>query len=115
MKIGLLGGGPLTISSDDGNTSLALFQKGPERVGESKRTVAFRVDGDGFMTFLARLERHELQDAQGERVTIKDIEDHGKSFSIYFCDPYGNPYELTTYEYQYVSDLLQELEDRNDR
>jgi catechol 2,3-dioxygenase-like lactoylglutathione lyase family enzyme len=109
------GGGPLTISSDDGNTSLALFQKGPERAGESKRTVAFRVDGDGFMTFLARLERHELQDAQGERVTIKDIEDHGKSFSIYFCDPYGNPYELTTYEYRYVSARLQELANRNDR
>ena len=28
------------------------------------------------------------------------VEDHDLSVSLYFQDPDGNPYEITTYEYQ---------------
>lgn len=97
-------GGPLTISSDGGNTGLALFQR--ESGGGSNSTVAFRASGEGFLEFLARLEDHEVRDSSGKRVTIKDVVDHDKAFSIYFCDPYGSPYELTTYDYQRVGDRL---------
>lgn len=99
------GGGPLTISSDGGNTSLAIFRR-EGGSGESKSTVAFRVSGEGFLAFLARLEELDVRDARNNRVTGADVVDHDKSFSIYFCDPYGNPYELTTYDYQYVSESL---------
>lgn len=95
-------GGPLTISSDGGNTSLALFQRAQS--GEASNTIAFRVGGEGFIAFLAGLEARELFDSNSHRVTGSDVVDHDHSFSIYFCDPYGNPYELTTYEYQYVSE-----------
>ena len=98
--------GPLTISSDGGNTSLALFRKEGRAIGEVKNTIAFRVDADDFLLFLARLETFEMRDKNGNRVNASDVEDHGKSYSIYFCDPDGNPYELTTYDYQSVYDRL---------
>lgn len=99
------GGGPLTISSDGGNTSLALFQRArPGSVALS--TIAFRVGGEGFIAFLAGLKEREIRDVRGNRVTRADLVDHERSFSIYFCDPDGNPFELTTYDYQYVSERL---------
>src|SRR5215467_3788097 len=44
--------GPITLSSDDGATHLALFER--DKIPPSQ-TVAFRVDGAGFMRFLDRL------------------------------------------------------------
>ena len=98
-------GGPLTISSDGGNTCLALFQRARE-AGAAVSTIAFRVRGESFIAFLAGLEEREVLDEHGRRVTGGDVVDHDHSFSLYFCDPYGNPYELTTYEYRYVSERI---------
>ncbi len=102
-----MSGGPLTISSDGGNTSLALFQRAQS--GATSNTIAFRVSGAAFMAFLAGLEERAVFDHSGNRITGDNIVDHDRSFSVYFCDPYGNPYELTTYEYQYVSARLGRL------
>jgi hypothetical protein len=32
--------------------------------------------------------------------------DHGLAFSIYFCDPYGNRLEVTTYDHAHVRERL---------
>ena len=32
-----------------------------------------------------------------------EIVDHDIQFSIYFEDPYGNPYEITSYDYEILS------------
>lgn len=94
--------GPLMISSDGGDTMLALFAGTP--TGQSEpigyRRVAFRVDAAGFRCFLDRLAGHPVYDTAGNRVTPADVVDHDKSFSIYFRDPYGNRYEVTTYDYR---------------
>lgn len=99
--------GPLTISSDGGSTSLALF-KAPEDALKSARrqTIAFRVGGAGFLDFLSRLDALEVMGAGGRRLRAGDVVDHDLSFSIYFTDPYGNPYELTTYDYEHVRERL---------
>ncbi len=98
-------GGPLTVSSDGGSTGLALFLRKPGGPAQGN-TVAFRTDGEGFMTFLARLKDREVQDGRGRRVTHDAVVDHDNSYSIYFRDPDGNPYELTTYDYQHVRGRL---------
>jgi catechol 2,3-dioxygenase-like lactoylglutathione lyase family enzyme len=90
--------GPLTVSSDGGNTSLALFQHDIA----DRTMIAFRVDGAGFKTFLGRLSEYPVYDRDGRQVTAQDVVDHEHSFSIYFCDPDGNPYELTTYDYDEI-------------
>lgn len=98
-----VGGGPLTISSDGGNTSLALFER-PEAAG--KTVIAYRVGGQGFMEFLSLLEDLNLKGRNNKSITRNDTVDHDHSFSIYFYDPDQNPIEITTYDYDFVKNQL---------
>ena len=94
--------GPLMISSDDGNTKLALFEGQPpaSRPTAGFHRVAFRVNAAAFMDFLQRLTDWPLKDHQDRPVTPQSVVDHEKSYSIYFSDPYGHRLEVTTYEYE---------------
>ena len=87
--------GPLMISPDGGRTMVALFTGPPqgsvEPIGLCR--LAFRVDGPGFLEFVAAME--------------VEVKDHGVAFSAYFTDPWGNPLEVTTYEHQKVRSGLE--------
>ena len=98
--------GPLMISSDGGNTKLALFRGEPRgsRPTAGHHRVAFRVDGAGFLAFLDRLERVPVLDDQERPVTARDVVDHDRALSIYFCDPWGNRFEITTYDVECLSE-----------
>ncbi|HUO93039.1 MAG TPA: VOC family protein [Rhizomicrobium sp.] len=91
------GRGPVVMSSDGGRTHLALIQSND--AGPHLRVIAFRVDAKGFKAFAARLGSLDLRGLKGERITAADVVDHGDTWSIYFCDPDGNPYEVTTYDH----------------
>jgi catechol 2,3-dioxygenase-like lactoylglutathione lyase family enzyme len=93
--------GPLMISSDSGSTKLALFTGDPQagRPTAGWHLVAFRVDADGFATFLDRIDGLGLVDHNGRNVTRDLVVDHGQAYSIYFNDPYGHRLEITTYDY----------------
>ena len=94
-------------SSQPGSTSLALFRaKGGAGHVIRRQTVAFRVGGAGFISFLRRLDALEVAGADGGRLRAGDVVDHGYCFSVYFKDPDGNPYELTTYDYDHVRERL---------
>jgi catechol 2,3-dioxygenase-like lactoylglutathione lyase family enzyme len=96
-------GGPLMISSDCGDTKLALFEgeaRGQRRTAGHHR-VAFRVSGPGFLQFLKHVKKTVVYGESGEAVSQLSAVDHGKAFSVYFCDPYGNRFEITSYEYEH--------------
>lgn len=100
--------GPLMISSDGGNTKLALFEGRPQGTRETAgfHLVAFRVSSSGFLSFLDRLADTEVFDTLGNRVTREDARDHQQAFSIYFCDPWGHRYEITSYEAEEIRKAL---------
>ncbi|HEX9749679.1 MAG TPA: VOC family protein [candidate division Zixibacteria bacterium] len=97
-------GGPLMISTADGQTKLALFVGEPQGQHESTghRRVAFRVSGEYFLRFLDHIRANPVCDRRGEKLTWLSRVDHSKSWSVYFCDPWGNRYEVTTYDYDTV-------------
>ena len=101
-------GGPLMISSDGGSTKLALFegeaQGAHPPVGHHR--VAFRVSGVGFVEFLDRLDTVTVHNHEDQQVNRRHVVDHGRAFSMYFCDPYGNRCEITTYDYDDVASKL---------
>ena len=99
--------GPLMISSDGGDTKLALFEGTPQGSRETAgfHLVAFRVDAVNFVGFLNRLADLELTNHRGQRVTAAMVSDHTAAWSIYFNDPYGHRLELTTYEHEQVKVL----------
>ena len=95
------GRGPLMISTDEGDTKLALFEGQPTPAPQTASfgRVAFRVSAQRFDAFLRRLPELGLTDARQEPLTRKSVVDHQRSYSIYFADPYGHRLEITTYDY----------------
>ena len=83
---------------------LALFEGEPRgsRPTAGHHRVAFRVSGAGFLQFLEHVREVAVHSESGEPVSHLRPVDHGKAFSVYFCDPYGNRFEVTSYEYQHI-------------
>jgi catechol 2,3-dioxygenase-like lactoylglutathione lyase family enzyme len=100
--------GPLMISSDGGNTKLALFEGQPQKPSPASgfHLVAFRVNANGFLEFLQRLKDLQLKDHRDRFVTFGSVVDHEKAYSVYFSDPYGHRLEVTTYDYEVVRTAL---------
>ena len=100
--------GPLMVSSDGGRTMLALFDGEPERGRPAAgfRRVAFRVGAEAFLAYRLYLVGLQVFDEKGEELEELPPVDHDGSFSMYFCDPWGHPFEVTTYEYDAVGALL---------
>ncbi len=88
-------GGPLTLADASGRIHLALFERGAQAC---RSTIALAVSAQGFMAW-----RAHLAVALGKPART---EDHQLSWSMYFADPDGNPYEITSYEYDAVGKLL---------
>lgn len=99
--------GPLMLSSAAGHTCIALFRDPSVGDGPAGRTVAFRVSGEGFMAFLAALPDLDLADGNGQAIATDDVVDHELAWSIYFRDPDGNRIEVTSYDYDHVSQRLE--------
>ena len=86
--------GPLFVSNTERTISLALFER-PAEI--NRATIAFRVSGEQFLRW-----REHLGKLIGE---IGDV-DHQGSWSLYFSDPDGNPFEITSYDYQWLTEKL---------
>ena len=84
--------GPLTIGNDEGTIHIALFEGKPK---SNRSVIAFNATGEEFIDWHKRI-NNVLSE-------VIEVDDHGVSFSIYFEDPYGNPYEITSYEYEILS------------
>lgn len=81
--------GPLTIGNEERSIHIALFKGEPK---ENRSVVAFNTSGKEFINWHKKI--NDVADGNNE------IVDHSVSFSIYFQDPYGNPYEITSYDYE---------------
>lgn len=99
--------GPLMVRSARGETMLALFRGEPAQgsARTSFRRVAFRVDAEGMRDFLDRLAQLQLRTESGATLRPEDLVDHDASLSIYFVDPWGHRFEITTYEVERFSQL----------
>ena len=89
------GGGPLTVANAANDIHLALFEKPRE---QCRSTVALGTSAAGFVAWQAH-----LRAALGQEPRAVD---HDASWSLYFEDPDGNPYEITCYDHAAVSAAL---------
>ena len=84
--------GPLTIGNDEGTIHIALFEGKPK---SNRSVIAFNATGEEFIDWHKRI-NNVLSE-------VIEVDDHSVSFSIYFKDPYGNPFEITSYDYEILS------------
>lgn len=96
-------GGPLQISADGGETMLALFEAGDNGhpLIVQQTGVAFSVDAETFVAF-ARALPGEIRDSQGETLTADQVIDFDLCWAYDLADPWGNVYELNSYDYDRV-------------
>lgn len=100
--------GPLFLQSRSGASCLALFERQPPKTRAGDHTIAFNIDGNGFLAFIDRLQDGEIKNTSGKPLTAADVVDHQLSWSLYFSDPDGNRFELTTYDHGLVGERLRE-------
>ena len=94
--------GPLFLSTQEGRHCLALVQGNTEHNKSGDHTVAFNISANDFIAFINELDNLDLVDRDGSKVSRSDIADHLLSWSVYFLDPDGNRFELTSYDYQEI-------------
>ena len=82
-------GGPLTLQDTSGSVHLALFERLPQ---SCRSTIALAASPTEFVAWQAHLSSTLGQPVQAV--------DHQVSWSLYFTDPDGNPYEITSYAYE---------------
>lgn len=101
--------GPMFLESASGRNCIALFARG-RHTGSAPgdHTIAFRVNGPGFLAFLDSINSLQLSDHTGAAVMRDHRVDHQKAWSIYFCDPDGNRFEVTTYDYEVCAAALRD-------
>ena len=87
--------GPLTLSNSSGTVHIALFEAAPQ---PCRSVIALSVGAQEFVAW-----RQHLVDKLKRPV---EPEDHQLSWSLYFADPDGNPWEITTYQHAVVATLL---------
>ncbi len=80
------GGGPLTLQDSSGSVHLALFESPPQ---PCRSTIALAASATEFIAWQAH-----LGTLLGRPIQAVD---HQVSWSLYFADPDGNPYEITSY------------------
>jgi len=92
--------GPLMLSPDGGRTKLALFSGEPQgsRPTAGFHRVAFRLSGEEWLVFIARLTELGI----GEGTAAARVVDDVGACSVYFTDPFGHHLEVTTYDDEVV-------------
>ena len=84
--------GPLIIKNNEGNINIALFKGTPKN---NHAVIAFKVSGEEFINC-----HNKINDLLTKNI---EIIDHDIQFSIYFEDPFGNPYEITSYDHDMLT------------
>ena len=103
-------GGPLQISADGGQTTLALFEASPGHPMVAQKTgVAFSVDSEAFASF-ARSLPGAINNAAGRPLAPSDVVDFDLCWAFELVDPWGNHYELNCYDYTRVKTELIEAD-----
>lgn len=97
--------GPLMIANTAGQM-IALFvgtAQGSDPIRGIRR-LAFRAGAAEFADFVTTSSRWS-----SPPLGVADIQDHEKSISVYFRDPFGNPLEVTTYEHDAARRFVESL------
>lgn len=87
-------GGPLMLEDESGQIHLAMF----ESESIQNTIIAFKVTAQGLYSWISHLNNLGV---------CVDPVNHDISWSIYFSDPDGNPFEITTYEYNEFTNILE--------
>ena len=98
--------GPVFVGNPSRTVQVSLFEGEPlgdrEPIGQVQ--TCFNVDARTFLQFMSLLPELNLRDRFGNIVSEALIADHRIGWAFYFIDPWGNRYELNTWDYTIVAE-----------
>lgn len=102
--------GPLMVAVPGASSMLAIFERPPcpRQADAEHHRVAFRVSGAALTEFAERGLEGPVYGEDGAPLSNLPIRSHGGAYSVYFCDPWGNRCEVTTYDEAPVAGYLAE-------
>ncbi|MDC7690539.1 VOC family protein [Vogesella indigofera] len=96
--------GVLMLTNPSASVRLALSHD--EAAVVPAGAVAFGVSGHDFMEWLDRLAVERVVSRDGQTIARDSVHDHGFFCSVSFVDPFGNPYEIVSYDHTWLAGKL---------
>lgn len=93
------------LANPSGTVRLALTLA--DAIQHQPGSIVFSVGGQVFLAWIDALAGERVKDSAGQTIARDSVSDHGLFFSIPFCDPFGNAYEIISYDHTWLLGKLQ--------
>ncbi|WP_293764843.1 VOC family protein [uncultured Aquitalea sp.] len=96
--------GVVMLANSSGSVRLAISQE--SKLVCEPGSVAFGVSGQDFLEWIDQLAGERVITRDGQSVARDSARDHQFFFSISFVDPFGNPFEIVSYDHTWLAGKL---------
>ncbi|OHX18543.1 VOC family protein [Chromobacterium amazonense] len=84
-----------------GSVRLAISED-PDAVYGAQGAVAFVVSGQDFLEWIDRLAGERVTNREGQTIARDSVHDHRFFCALSFVDPFGNPFEIVSYDHTWL-------------
>lgn len=88
------------LANPSGSVRLAVSQS--DAAGGRPGSVAFVVGGQDFLDWIERLASERVTNRDGQTIARDSVCDHQFFCTISFVDPFGNPFEIVSYDHTWL-------------
>lgn len=96
--------GVVMLANNSASVRLAISQDPTS--GMQAGSIAFVASGQDFLEWIDQLAGERVLNRDGLTIARDSVRDHGFFCSIAFVDPFGNPFEIVSYDHTWLSGKL---------
>ena len=96
--------GVIMMANPSGTVRLAISQE--EGAAAFAGAIAFVVSGQDFLEWIDQLAGERVLNSEGQTIARDSVRDHGFFCSLSFVDPFGNPFEIVSYDHTWLAGKL---------
>lgn len=96
--------GVLMLTNTSATVRLVLSHD--EQASRQMGAIAFGVGGHDFLEWIDRLAVERVFSRDGQTIARDSVRDHGFFCSVSFVDPFGNPFDIVSYDHTWLAGKL---------
>ncbi|OWY40644.1 glyoxalase [Xenophilus sp. AP218F] len=93
--------GTVMLANSNGAVRLAISEDKAE-TASGVGAIAFVVSGQDFLEWIDQLAGERVTNAEGQTIARDSVRDHRIFCSLFFVDPFGNPFEIVSYDHTWL-------------
>ncbi|MGC0154303.1 VOC family protein [Chromobacterium vaccinii] len=90
------------LANASGNVRLAISEDSDAAPSGAQGAVAFVVSGQEFVEWIDQLAGERVTNREGQSIARDSVRDHRFFCALSFVDPFGNPYEIVSYDHTWL-------------